>query len=406
MSPERLDFIDTPAGDVYALGVLLWELVTAHSYGRSSSKEARHQSRLKENLDILWETTGGESQDFITFVESLLSYEPEDRPLARDVERQCGALRMNREGQLLRDWAEVIVPPLLEAQRNPKEEDPNSATMMIGSGSNRSVADMLDELDQDFEENKEEEGLGSDQMMSKWMPPTQEFYAPEGGGAAEFELGEIDGEKGGVRRRPWWLLSGTLAVVLLLGGVGAWWHLTGSQGTQQPTQTKALQNLPAQTPAAKPVAADDAAPPGNEALPADATQESSSSEQPDPDTPPATEDTTSSASAETETETKAETESDPKTESKPKPKPKPKTSSPASKSGVVSVTGDALKVMLVSSGGKRRKAGGSIPPGSYRIEASFVDQEPINAGQLQVSPGSANVIKCSSRFRRCTSKAQ
>ncbi len=241
---------------------MLWELITAQVFGKSSSKEIRHQNRLKENLDILWEVTNGESEELITFAESLLAYEPEDRPMARDVERQCGALRMKLGGQLLRDWSEITVGPLLAAKRNPLEDDPNSPTMMIGSGSNRSIADILEELELDPDKNDDETHLAGQAAMSKWMPPTQDFYAPKGAGATEFELGELDGQKGSSPGRPWWLIPGGVAAVLLMLSVGAWWALTAPGRGVLPPPARPVASLERVKPEASPTPT---VPPDNEA---------------------------------------------------------------------------------------------------------------------------------------------
>jgi serine/threonine protein kinase len=411
MSPERLDFIDTAAGDVYALGVVLWELVTAQVYGKSSSNVTRHQSRLRENLDILWEVTGGRSQDFVSFVESLLAYESEDRPLARDVERQCGALRTQLGDALLRDWAELIIGPLMEAKRTGIGQDPNSPTMVIGSGSNRSAAQQLDELALDTgDTDADRTQVLGEVVPGKWMPPTQEFYTPLGveAGAMEIDLGNIEGVKGPRWQSPRWLLSVTFAVTAATFAVMVAVALFGEELSalnpwQEEVQASSEpQPQPRQMPSIS-------RPPEPEPQPqVDSPKDEAQAETPEASKPDKTPAETATEPKEIKTSQIAPAK-EPIQETKPAPKPvtqKPSTARPPTKAGIVSVTGDALSVWLINSAGARRKARGKVPAGSYAIEATFPDQDPIRAGQLQVSPGSAVIIKCSSRFRRCTSKVQ
>ena len=111
MSPERKLGQDGAAGDVYALGVILYEIVTGQPFGETSAKPSAHaervegalrDARLLPALDAL--------------IRALVAYDPAQRPTARELESRARDLRQEVGGPYLRDWAEdhVVAPPLLE----------------------------------------------------------------------------------------------------------------------------------------------------------------------------------------------------------------------------------------------------------------------------------------------------
>ena len=70
MAPERLDFRDTAAADVYALGVVFFELVTGRAFGRASAVPERHVKHVDAGLRFLVEQ-GVANRDLLLFLGSL-----------------------------------------------------------------------------------------------------------------------------------------------------------------------------------------------------------------------------------------------------------------------------------------------------------------------------------------------
>ena len=145
MAPERLDFEELPEGDVYALGTVLFEILTGDPLGKASIRAERHQGKVDQALDLLDRKVGPLPPDFPELLGSMLAYDPEDRPSAREVERRCRSIRQQVEGPWLRDWAEHAVPPLLGAQ-GPLGTDAFSGSVIAESGGVSLLADGDDDV--------------------------------------------------------------------------------------------------------------------------------------------------------------------------------------------------------------------------------------------------------------------
>ncbi|MFT6234828.1 MAG: serine/threonine protein kinase [Myxococcota bacterium] len=112
MAPERYDLREEHASDVYAVGVLLWELLLGDTYGRASTKPELYDAHKVEAMAKV-PTDGSIPPGVVTLLDNMLSYEPKDRPSARDVERTLRDLRLEAPSPWLRDWAEDCVPALV-----------------------------------------------------------------------------------------------------------------------------------------------------------------------------------------------------------------------------------------------------------------------------------------------------
>ena len=112
MSPERLAWENGPAADVYALGAVLVELLTAERFGRPQIVPERHTARIAAVCERIVTLHGEQGSVAAELIAQMLAFEVEERPTAREVERRVdAALTIAREPRL-RDWAEEHVPRL------------------------------------------------------------------------------------------------------------------------------------------------------------------------------------------------------------------------------------------------------------------------------------------------------
>lgn len=108
--PERVDGDELPAGDVYALGVVAWELLSGDRFGAGHLLSKKHAELVQKKLSALPKV----SESVRTLIGEMVSFDPDRRPSARDVERRAAALvESTWNSQRLRDWAEAVVPGVI-----------------------------------------------------------------------------------------------------------------------------------------------------------------------------------------------------------------------------------------------------------------------------------------------------
>ncbi|MCB9777062.1 MAG: protein kinase [Alphaproteobacteria bacterium] len=130
MAPERLDGIDRHQGDVYGLGTVLYELLVGTRVGRTSGNRERHDEHIRAALHTLWDLHPHEP--LYQLVGTCLLYDPDARPDARELARQCRQLRRDLGELELAEWAERAVPGVVAT--SPALDDDLSGATLVEQG--------------------------------------------------------------------------------------------------------------------------------------------------------------------------------------------------------------------------------------------------------------------------------
>jgi len=309
MAPERWDFQDTPAADIYSLGAVFWELLTGEFLGRTSTDQSRHCALIEKAIGQLQHLGNDEMNELVY---AMLAYSPRERPDAREVARICMELGPQVPGPWLRDWAEREVPRA-RSRRAMDHDDPLIDVMLVES---------------------------EDSEVTAFLPDVPE---------------------------PRTLRSTRLVVLITVAAMAALtlWAVSSTRTLREADDHSG--GRPVVSASVGPVAA---------SPPVPATDE---------------------PSAEVEAPTPPQSVTSP-TPNPPPRQPAPATA-PAPEPATVTLQGDALEVYLVGDG--HRHSPGSVPPGSYIIEARFEGRGRVEAGRAEISAGSAVTLTCDSGFALC-----
>lgn len=122
VAPERHDGVETHAADVFALGVVLANLLTGKRFKDPPRDAARHSNWLGTVLQTVQkkmqtaddpEVRAAAAQVRLLLLE-MLAFDRHDRPDAHRVELRCRKIRKSLPPPWMRDWAERTVPRLSE----------------------------------------------------------------------------------------------------------------------------------------------------------------------------------------------------------------------------------------------------------------------------------------------------
>lgn len=126
MAPERLlGDPDGPAGDVFSLGVTLYELLTFQSFGKIFIRQERYDRALEERLELLdLSDVSPEGAELVRDVMTrLLSYDAASRPSSGEVVDLMDNLAdVVNDGSMQR-FCRQIVKPCRDAMESPQNPD-------------------------------------------------------------------------------------------------------------------------------------------------------------------------------------------------------------------------------------------------------------------------------------------
>jgi serine/threonine-protein kinase len=115
LSPERAEGIDSHAGDVYALGVSLFEMLTGEKPGKQCGSVDRHPPGGARA--VKWTFIRMVAPSLHDLVAEMLADDPAARPSAFECARRLRDIEWLIHGESIEDWTDDVVPGLLQGRR-------------------------------------------------------------------------------------------------------------------------------------------------------------------------------------------------------------------------------------------------------------------------------------------------
>ncbi|HCH66973.1 MAG TPA: hypothetical protein DFR83_29490, partial [Deltaproteobacteria bacterium] len=126
MAPERLlGDPDHPAGDIFSLGITLYELLALDAFGKIHIREERFNTKLEKRLSSLemGDIDEEQAEQIRMTMRLMLSYDTEQRPSSSDVTELLEALADEFHDGSIRRFCREVVRPIRENMR--PQQDPS-----------------------------------------------------------------------------------------------------------------------------------------------------------------------------------------------------------------------------------------------------------------------------------------